>query len=155
MPNQVALLLAVLLCAPLQPSERPESLPSPAEFPPQDRAIWGLASQGIAATLAARRLVAAPDSPETVRLLAVARNLDGMLGALRRIVDTQPRRIADAFEAIGGAAWQFRGDDEQARRNAETLQQIVANARKRLSDLPREEAARAERVFITPTASVT
>lgn len=98
--------------------------------------------------ITARRLAEAPDSPETVRLLAKAKNLEGLLQALRAIVDAQPRRIADAFEAIGDAAWQFRGDSEQARRNMATLRQIVADARRRLDGLPREQAARAERVFI-------
>ena len=46
------------------------------------------------------------------------------------------------------AAWQFRGNDEAARRRAETMAGVVASARKRLPDLPREEAARAERMFV-------
>jgi tetratricopeptide (TPR) repeat protein len=85
---------------------------------------------------------------ETVRLSVQARNIDRMLDALRSIVDTQPQRMAAAFEALGEARFQFRGNDEATRRNAERMRQIVADARTRLPDLPREEAARAERQFV-------
>ena len=68
--------------------------------------------------------------------------------SLRRIVDTQPQRIADAFAAMGQSLWEFRGNSAQALRHAATLRGIVADARRRLPELPREEAARAERVFL-------
>jgi hypothetical protein len=103
----------------------------------------------ITRTLAAKRLAEAPDSPETVRFLAAAKDLKGLLAALRRIVDTQPRRIADAFEATGQSLWEFRGDSAQTQAHAATLRGLVDDARRRLSDVPREEAARAERVFLT------
>ncbi len=45
---------------------------------------------------------------------------------------------------MGDAAWQFRGDSEQVRRNTDILRQIVADGRRRLDGLPRAEAARAE-----------
>ena len=85
----------------------------------------------------------------SVRLLARAEDLDRMLVVMRRIVDTAPQRIADAFVAAGDALWRFRGDDEQARQRRETLRQIVSDARKRLPELSPEEAARAERLFIS------
>jgi tetratricopeptide (TPR) repeat protein len=149
MPKLIPVLLAVLLTVPSQSSKRPEGLPSAAEFPSQDRGIWFFVSEDITRTLAAKRLADAPDSPETVRLLAAAKNLTGLLAALRRIVNTQPRRIADAFEATGQSLWEFRGDSAQTLAHAATLRGLVDDARRRLSEVPREEAARAERVFLT------
>jgi tetratricopeptide (TPR) repeat protein len=148
MPTRVVLLLALLVVAAPQRSERPRGLPSPAEFPPQDLSTFSLLSEGIAKTLAARSLADAPDNPETIRLLVAANNVEGMLQALRVIVDGHPPRIPDAFEAIGGAAWRMRGDDERATRNRETMRKILDDGRRRLSELAREEAARAERIFM-------
>jgi len=138
MPKRIPVLLATLLTIPSQSSKRPEGLPSAAEFPSQDRGIWSLVSDDITRTLAATRLAEAPDSPETVRLLAAAKNLTGLLAALRRIVDTQPRRIADAFDATGQSLWELRGDSAQTLAHAATLRGLVEDARRRLSDVPRE-----------------
>src|SRR5688572_19766291 len=123
----LTLSVALLLLAPAQGARSGMALPSGAEFPPQDWLLWRLQQEGLAAKLAAERLVEAPDSPDTVRLLAEAKDLEGMLHALRLIVDRRPQRIADAFEAVGEAARRFRGDDEHTRRNAEALRRIVAD----------------------------
>jgi outer membrane protein assembly factor BamD (BamD/ComL family) len=109
-------------------------------------------SSGAVARLAKQRSRAAPDSVETVRLLADVKDQAGLLHALRLIVDTRPQRIADAFEAVREALWGFRGDAEQTKLNAATLMAIVAAARKRLPELPREDGARAERMLLSVDA---
>jgi tetratricopeptide (TPR) repeat protein len=107
-----------------------------------------LQRQAAVARLADEQLATAPDSVATVRILIEAKNLDGLLVVLRRIVDTHPRRIPDAFASAGEASWQFRGDEAAERARAETLRGILADARRRLPEIPREEAARAERLFV-------
>jgi tetratricopeptide (TPR) repeat protein len=119
-----------------------------AEFPPNDP-LFLLASRSKLVQLASDSARREPEAPETVRLLARAEDFDRMLSIMRRIVDTAPQRVADAFVAAGDALWRFRGDDEQARRRREILRQIVIDARKRLPELSLDEAARAERLFIT------
>ena len=147
MVRLLALSLVLLGAAGSQPA-RPLSPVSAAEFPPNDP-LFSLASRSKLAQLASDAARREPEAPETVRLLARAEDLDRMLQVMRRIVDTAPQRMADAFVAAGDALWRFRGDDEQARRRRETLRQIVIDARKRLPGLSPEEAARAERLFIT------
>lgn len=120
---------------------------SPAEFPPNDPLLL-LASQSRNAQLASEAVRRKPSEPETVRLLARAEDFDRMLDVMRRIVDTAPQRIADAFTAAGDALKRLSGDDEQARRRRKTLHRLVIDARKRLPHGSREEAARAERLFM-------
>ena len=146
MPKQLVPVALVLLLV-LQ-GVTPSGVPRTAEFPPDDQRLASLQRQAAVARLATDRLAAAPDSLETIRLLIEAKNLDGLLVALRRIVDTQPQRMADAFAETAEASWQFRGDEAAERARAETLRGILADARRRLPELPREEAARAERLFI-------
>jgi tetratricopeptide (TPR) repeat protein len=147
MVRLLALSLVLLGAAGFQPA-RPFSPVSAAEFPPNDQ-LFSLASRSKLVQLASDAARREPDAPETVRLLARAEDFDRMLEVMRRIVDTAPQRIADAFVAAGDALWRFRGDDEQTRRRRETLRQIVIDARQRLPELSPEEAARAERLFIT------
>lgn len=141
--------LSIVLFIAGQAPRGTRAVPSGAEFPPQDQQIWWMENQGLRAKVAARRLAEAPGSPETVRLLAEANNLDGVLRALRTIVDADARSIAEAFEALGDRITDFRGDNAKMLERVETLKLIVADARKRLPGIPREEAARAERVFTT------
>ncbi len=126
-----------------------------AEFPPQDAQLWSLESAGLTAKLAKQQLAAAPDSPETLRLVARAQRLDDVLAVLRTIVERQPRRIPDAFEALGDTAWAFRGGDEAMTGRREAFRQIVADAEKQLPALPREDAARAARVFLNLESELT
>ena len=53
MAKLIPVLFAVLLAVASQSSSRPEGLPSAAEFPPQDMALWSLVSQDIVTTGAA------------------------------------------------------------------------------------------------------
>lgn len=47
MAKLIPLLIAALLAAPARNPARPQDLPSPAEFPPQDSALWLLVSEGL------------------------------------------------------------------------------------------------------------
>src|SRR5262245_27998649 len=93
----VALLTICVLCivsgAQLQQS-------GGAEFPPEDEGLWMLQRAGLEAKQAARLLVQAPDSVDTLESLLRAKRFDEALGVLRRIVDRHPDRIATAFKAI-------------------------------------------------------
>jgi hypothetical protein len=133
MVRLLALSLVLLGAAGFQPA-RPFSPVSAAEFPPNDQ-LFSLASRSKLVQLASDAARREPDAPETVRLLARAEDFDRMLEVMRRIVDTAPQRIADAFVAAGDALWRFLGDDEKTRRRRETLRQIVIDARQRLPEL--------------------
>jgi tetratricopeptide (TPR) repeat protein len=137
----------VLLPAAGSQSARLFSPVSAAEFPPNDP-LFALASQSRFAQLASEAGRREPAAPDTVRLLARAEDFDQMLEVMRRIVDVAPQRMADAFVSAGDALVRFRGDDEQTVRRRDTLRQLLIDARKRLPELSREEAARAERLFI-------
>lgn len=119
------------------------------DFPPQDSQIVSMLARTSDAADAEERLRRAPVDIETVRALLRAQDYAGLLQSLRIIVDDHPDRMAAAFEEIEDRLYEFRGDTEQKRRHADTLQQIVADARRRLDTLPRDVAARAERAFLT------
>jgi outer membrane protein assembly factor BamD (BamD/ComL family) len=147
MARVTALALVLILSGPA--AQEPTSHPWEREFPQQDVPIvWRLNAAARAADAAAR-LSRAPAEVETVRALVAAEDHDGLLQSLRLIIDEHPSRMAAALEAVGGSVFSFRGDTEQARRRVEALQQIVADGRRRLASLHIEEAARAERVFVT------
>jgi hypothetical protein len=54
------------------------------------------------------------------------------------------QNVSAAFLALGDASRDFRGDNEATRRRAAECASIVADALKRLADLPREHAAAAD-----------
>ena len=130
-------------------------MPTGAEFPAEDRALWtevpsrgGLLDGGPATGRSAGFARERSNS-------ATAKKLDDLLVVLRRIVDTQPGRIPDAFEAAASALWEFRGDSSRTLPSRKMCcARIVADARPKLADLPREDAARAERVFIIADSHV-
>jgi tetratricopeptide (TPR) repeat protein len=149
-----ALAAAILLLAPGQHSSVATSRSIAEEFPPQDLSVLMLQQRGVQAFEAEHRLREAPEHPDTLRLLARAGNVDRMLRVLRAIVDSRPRDIPAAFEAFGEEAWRFRGDDEATAQYSERMRQLLAEARKRLPGLPREDAARAARAFVTLDAEL-
>src|SRR3972149_3175948 len=138
MKKAALLVLSLLLVASAPTSTLPDPQSLAAEFPPQDYAILSLERRGFGANLAARRIAEDATGVEALRALARAQDFDRAFTALRAIVDRQPRRIPDAFEAMGDALWRFRGNDEKAVRRTAELKQIVADARKILPTLPRE-----------------
>lgn len=129
--------------------QEPNAHPWEREFPPQDYQLASMLTAAADAADAAARLERAPAEVETVRALMRAGDREGLLQSLRLIVDEHPAQIAAALEAMEEALYEFRGDTEQVRRQAETLRQIVADGRRRLESQSIEDAARAERAFLT------
>jgi hypothetical protein len=92
MVKMVALAVALVVLAPAQ---RPSAPQYPgADYPPQDDLIRDREWNGLVAKQASQRLAEAPDEPDTLRLLGRARNYDGILRALRLILDEHPERIS-------------------------------------------------------------
>ncbi len=86
------------------------------------------------------QLAKAPDSPETVALLLDAYRIGDALMVLRRIVDRRPERMGAAFKAASTNGHRF---DDEGRGYPSVLREIVAKARQRLREVPREQAAEA------------
>jgi hypothetical protein len=86
------------------------------------------------------QLAKAPESPETVALLLDAERPRDAITVLRRIVERRPERIAAAFKAASTKGDRF---DDDGRGYPLVLREIVARARQRLRQLPREYAAEA------------
>jgi hypothetical protein len=126
--------------------EGDQSIPSGAEFPPQDEQVLSLLRKGSAAKSVRRRLTRSPDTPETIRLVAIQERTDEMLRALELLVRQHPERIAEAFELLLPNMNRLQKDD--GREYRPRLAQIVAEARKQLPGLPREASARGERVLL-------
>ena len=74
-----------------------------------------------------------------------ARRYDDALKVLRRIVDTRPDDLAAAFKALG---FDTRMLADAARNRAETLRPIVADARRRIAVLPKQQAATIARELV-------
>lgn len=142
--------LAVTLTLLLPPQYGAESTgPPTAEFPPQDASLGFTVNAGFYKVRAARLLKEAPAAIATLDALARARDVEGVLQSLRLIVDQHPERIADAVEVFREApVTDLRGDSELARRNQEAMRGILVAARAKLPSVPREDGARAERMFI-------
>jgi hypothetical protein len=86
------------------------------------------------------QLAKAPESPETVALLLDAYRPGDALMVLRRIVERRPERMGAAFKAASANGHRFNDD---GRGYPSVLREIVARARQRLPELPREQAAEA------------
>jgi tetratricopeptide (TPR) repeat protein len=127
-----------------QSPRQPAPLLSPAEFPDYDEGVWREQRSGLAAKVASRRLTQQPESPEITELLQQNR-IDEALRVVRAIVDKHPEQIARAFQIVSQESSRFW---DPARGYSTTLQGLVEDARKQLSRLPKEEAARAERQLL-------
>lgn len=115
------------------------AIPKTVEFPTADQQIWGLQLHGLRAKVTARRLAESPDHPATLQLLMDLRRYDDALQVLRRIVDTRPDDLAAAFKALGINTREMLADG--TRDHGGTLRPIVAEARRRIAALPKEQAA--------------
>lgn len=122
----------------------PAPLLSPAEFPDYDAGVWREQRAGLAAKVASRLRAQQPESPEITELLQQNR-IDEALRVVRAIVDRHPEQIARAFQIVSQESSRFW---DPARSYSTTLQGLVEDARKQLSRLPKEEAARAERQLL-------
>ncbi len=106
-------------------------------------------SQALRGRDAAKRLVEAPDDPDTVRLLMELRRYPEALKVVRRIVDTRPESMARAFEALGVGIGVREIGADAAHDYRDMLTSLVADAQRRASSLPREQAAQLQRRLVT------
>lgn len=122
---------------------RPQATdPAPGlEFPPFDESVLSLLLRGRAVKEANVRLQRAPAAPETLELLAKQDRVAEALGVLRRIVEDRPEQIARALRIVAEYAHIFRADE--ARDDVRVARELVAAARSRLSEMPREPGAEA------------
>jgi len=140
--------------APRQTSTTPSSGSlKTADFPPSDILIYSAERRGLSAKEASARLVDAPDASETVALLLTHERVDDALAVVGRIVATQPGRIADAFAAISRSASMALRD--QSRGYDGRIRDLIAAARARLPELPKEAAARLARQLLSADNLVT
>jgi tetratricopeptide (TPR) repeat protein len=116
------------------------------DFPPSDQAIWNEQRHGLLSKLATERLKQGADTADTVRLLLELERFDDVLQVLSRIVRTQPGRMADGFAAVttNSSSWL----DDRSKDYASRLRELAVSARARIGELPREEAARLERLLL-------
>lgn len=138
-----ASLFAVWLAASVLPPvafSQPRSIEPGEDFPPEDHSVWLFVERGLKNQAADLQLATAPDSPETVALLLDAHRPGDALMVLRRIVERRPDRMGAAFKAASKNAHDLFDD---GRGYGSALREIVARARQRLPELPREEAAEA------------
>lgn len=127
-----------------QSTRQPAPLLSPAEFPDYDAGVWREQRNGLAAKVASSRLTQQPESPEITELLQQNR-IDDALRVLHAIVDKHPEQIPRAFEIASRESHRF---SDRARGYPDAIQDLVNAARRKLSSLPREAAARAERQLL-------
>jgi hypothetical protein len=132
------------------PSDR---LVMPPDFPPADQRIWTLQEKGLTAKLAERAITEAPAAPETLDLLQRAGRVDDAVKVFQRIVDDRPASLERAIKFVPALS-------SDATRNAfsthaDTLRELVAKAKTRLPELPREDAARAARGLLTVEGNLT
>lgn len=147
MPKSGAIVLVLtLLQAPALDAQ--SDIRPVAEYPPQDVSLAFLVTQGLMQADAAARFQRAPADIETLRALMAAGDIHRAIRSLRQIVADRPERMADAAEAVAELPYSLRGDDETTLANAVAVRQILADARAKLPGLPREDAARAERIFM-------
>jgi len=110
------------------------------DFPLEDHPVWLVVERGSKNRAADLQLAKAPESPETIALLLEAYRPGDALKVLRRIVDRRPERMGAAFKAASAASHHF---NDEGRGYPRVLRDIVARARQRLRELPREQAAEA------------
>jgi TolA-binding protein len=138
----------VLLIA-VQTQASASSLPG-ADFPPGDSRIWGLQAQGQSQKDAARQLAGRPATPQGFRLLIQAGKIDEALDCLRRIIDTQPLKMAEALPALSRS---WRPDDP--RDYSARLREVLAAAHAQAAKLPREQSAAAKYQLVSADGVLT
>jgi outer membrane protein assembly factor BamD (BamD/ComL family) len=121
------------------PSDASLGLPSTVDFPDRDEQVWSLQLGGLAAKVAARAMAEAPNQARTIRILMRVDRYDDAITVMRRIVDTRPNEIAAGFAALGSNWVGLVSEVPAARTN--TLRGIVADAKTRITMMPRRQAA--------------
>lgn len=118
-----------------------------AEFPSQDVHLWRLQRAGLVRKMAANRVAQKSYTPGTVELLLEAGRVDAALQVIRRIVEHHPERIAPTFEIVARPPQRIY-DDARSRDLLIVWREVIDEARKRLTSLPREDAARVARQLL-------
>ena len=135
-PLPVLLAASVLLSGPASAQSRASAAGD--DYPFEDHLVWLTVHHGLTSEAAARQLATAPDSPATLALLLEANRVRAALDVLHRIVERRPERIAAAFEAMQMHGHRF---EDAGRGYPGVLRGIIARARARLRELPRNAAA--------------
>jgi TolA-binding protein len=110
------------------------------EFPASEFTLLNVQQRGDRLTAAALALAREPDTTATLARLIEADRIDDALGVAKRIVGSYPDRLMAALTSIAQHNSRFH---DKARGHPEALAQIARDARRQLTALPREEAARA------------
>ncbi len=135
--------LAVLLAASLLPpvaNSQTRAIASGEDFPLEDHHVWLFVERGLKNQAADLQLGKATESPEALALLLDAYRPGDALMVLRRIVERRPDRMGAAFKAVSAKGHYI---DDEGRGYPSVLREIVARARLRFRELPREQAAEA------------
>ena len=158
--NRRRLLLSVLLSFTVmngldanprtQSSAREKQVLSGAEFPDYDAEILRAQRNGMLNNSLSGRLKREPGIPELADLLQQDR-VDEAITLLRLIIRSTPQNIPAAFQVVVEHPGRF---SDVARGYPDSLQQLVDAARMQLSQLSREEGARAERQMLLVDRSV-
>ena len=120
-------------------AQAPAEAPPGADYPPGDIRIWTLQQGAQTKKATARKTAADPASPDTCRALMEQEAVDRALDCVKRIIDTQPSRMAEALPAL----WSGLRFSDGTRDYSPRLREIVAAGRAAAAKLPREEAAAA------------
>src|SRR5262249_34738831 len=112
---------------------------SPQEFPLFDQTLASHAQLRMVARKATQALADAPESPETLSALLLAKRWDNAAGVLHAIVAQHPGDLPRALDAVS-EGWSAAPD---SRRFGEALAVELPEARNRLGERPREAAAHA------------
>jgi hypothetical protein len=144
-------LLPVVIWTLAVSSALPAQSPAPSnplrDFPSGDFQPLQLASRGRNAKLAARRLIDAPEAPETSRLLLGRNRIDDALQSARRsLAGGDVQRTLSVLAVINEGLTSITSD--ATRDYANTLRTILTPVRSRLTQLPREDAARVARALM-------
>lgn len=116
-----------------------------AEFPSHDSQLLRVQQRGNGIAAATAALARDPDAVDTLALLLAQEQIDDAIVVAERIVAAHPDRLLPALKLVARESYRFR---DKPRGQPEALARIARNARQRLAELPREEAARAARQII-------
>ena len=158
--------LVILACCLLLPigmgasraSDTQNPVPDPflsaaAEFPPADASVWSAQRVGLTVKKAAEKLKRAPDSVDAADLLLAQRRVEDALPVLRRVIEQHADQIEAAARLLARHSTWFT--EAPARGYGAKGLELVALARNRLKDLPREEAARAAYALASADSALT
>ena len=118
-----------------------------SDFPMQDASARSHQLMALRAVAAERALQTAPDAAATFDLALKSGRVGEALTILERIVARRPAEMRAAFSAIGGQARELIGAASHG--HADRLRASIAAAKRRLPEMPREDAAALARVLIT------